>query len=204
MSLGSSVASDCDGALPRCVLLVCTGQEFDDLEGIAHPCDGVGLGGNCGAESGHGVAETDCVWNDSTSLKINNSPFTCSSECSLASVPPASASHDCNGLALQEEGTATCAESYEVKSSATALTTQKCNFDGNTDTGLLFPSCVTTTLLRCSDSTIAQNEKFDAVDCTNSTVGEIASWVAPLAPSMPPATILERSRVSARTRALPV
>ena len=83
-------------------------------------------------------------------------------ECSLASVPPASASHDCNGLALQEEGTATFAESYEVKSSATALTTQICNFDGYTDTGLLFTSCVTTTLLRCSDSTIAQNEKFDA------------------------------------------
>ena len=50
LSLGSSVASDCDGTLPRCVLLVCTGQEFDNLEGIAHPCDGVGLGGNCGAE----------------------------------------------------------------------------------------------------------------------------------------------------------
>ena len=112
-----------DGTLPRCVLPVCTGQEFDNLEGIAHNCDGVGLGDNCGAEGAHGVAETDpCVWNDSTSL-------TCSSECSLASVPPASASHDCNGLTLQEEGTATCAESYEAKSSATALPTQICHFD---------------------------------------------------------------------------
>ena len=119
--------------------------------------------GNCGAESGHGVAETDCLWNDSTSLKINNSLFTHSSECSLASVPPACGSHDCNGLVLQEEGTATFAECYEVKSSATALTTQICNFDGYTATGLLFSSCVTTTLLRCSDSTIAQNEKFDAL-----------------------------------------
>ena len=35
-----------DGTLPRCVLLVCTGQKFDDLEGIAHNCDGVGLGDN--------------------------------------------------------------------------------------------------------------------------------------------------------------
>ena len=36
-----------DGTLPRCVLLVCTGQAFDDLDGIAHNCDGVGLGDNC-------------------------------------------------------------------------------------------------------------------------------------------------------------
>ena len=159
-----------DGTLPSCVLPVCTGQEFD---GIAHTCDGVGLGDNCGAESAHGVAETDpCVWNDSTPLKINNSLFTCSSECSLASVPPAGASHDCNGPTLQEA--ATCAESYEVKSSATALTTQICRIDGYTyaDTGLPFPSCVTTTLLQRSVSTVAQTEKFDALDCTNSTVGE--------------------------------
>ena len=80
LSLGSSVASDCDGTvqphvdsvscasgyvasrmddavfkclappgipdgtLPRCVLLVCIGQEFKGLEGIAHTCGGVGLG----------------------------------------------------------------------------------------------------------------------------------------------------------------
>ena len=164
-----------DETLPRCVLLVCTGQEFDDLEGIAHNCDGVGLDDNCGAEGAHGVAETDpCVWNDSTSLKINNSPRACSSECSLAFVPPASASHDCDGLTLQEERTATCAERYEAKSSATALTTQICHFDGytNADTALQFSSCVTTTLLQCSDNPIAQTEKFDALDCTNSTVGE--------------------------------
>ena len=114
------------------------------------------------------------VWNDGTSLKITNPPFTCSSECSLASVPPASASHHCNGLTLQEEGIAICAESYEAKSSAKALTTQICHFDGWTyaDTVLPFPSCVTTTLLQCSDSTVARTEKFDALDCTNSTVGE--------------------------------
>ena len=117
-----------DGTLPRRVLPVSPGQEFDDLEGIAPNCDWVGLGDNCGAECAHGVAETDpCVWNDGTSLKITNPPFTCSSECSLASVPPASASHDCNGLTLQEEDIAICAESYEAKSSAKALTTQICH-----------------------------------------------------------------------------
>ena len=47
-----------DETLPRCALLVCTGQEFDDLEGIAHNCDGVDLGDNCGVECAHGVAET--------------------------------------------------------------------------------------------------------------------------------------------------
>ena len=123
---------------------------------FAHPCDGVGLVVI--------VAEIDCVWNDSTSLKINNSPFTCSSECSLASVPPVQVTIAtvslCRKKALAWVGSS---ESYEVKSSATALTTQICNFDGYTATGLLFSSCVTTTLLRCSDSTIAPNEKFDAL-----------------------------------------
>ena len=103
---GGSVQSDCKGAFPRqnghrvlrfglrvpdgtltrCVPLVCPGQEFDGLEDT---CDGVGLGDTCGAECAHGVAETyPCVWNDSTSLKINNPPHTCSSECRLASFPP--------------------------------------------------------------------------------------------------------------------
>ena len=60
-----------DGTLPRCVLQVCTGQEFDGLEGIAHTCDGVGLGDKCGAEGAYGVAETHlCVWKDSTSSKL--------------------------------------------------------------------------------------------------------------------------------------
>ena len=62
-----------DETLPRCVLLDCTGQEFDGLDGIAPTCDGVGLGDNCGAEGADGEAETyPCVRNDSTSLKINN------------------------------------------------------------------------------------------------------------------------------------
>ena len=67
-----------------------------------------------------------------------------------------------------------CRENHGAKSSATALTAQICHFDGYTYavTGLLFTSCVTTTLWQCSDSTVAQTEKFDARDCTNSTVGE--------------------------------
>ena len=186
LSLDSSVVSDCDGtlyghtgtascpsgcvasdvedtvfqclgppgipdeSLPRWVLLVCTGQEFDDLEGIAHKVSVII------------VAETDpCVWNDSTSLKIDNSLLTGSSECSLASVPQASASHDCDGLTLQEDCTAISAENYEPKSSATALTTQICHFDGYTydNTGLQFHSCVTTTLLQCSDSSHLPDRK---------------------------------------------
>ena len=38
--------------------MLAAGQEFDGLEGIAHTCDGVGLGDNCGAECAHGVAGT--------------------------------------------------------------------------------------------------------------------------------------------------
>ena len=77
-------------------------------------------------------------------------------------------------LTLQEECIATCAESYEAKSSATALTSQMCHFDGHTyaDSGLQFSCCVTTTLSQCSDSPIAQTEKFEALDCTNLTVGK--------------------------------
>ena len=53
------------------------------------------------------------------------------------------------------------------------MTAHICHFDGctNADTGLQFFSCVSTTLSQCSDSSIAQTEKFDALDCTNSTVG---------------------------------
>ena len=50
------------GLFSRCVLLVCASQGVNGLEGIAHTCDGVGLGDNWGAESAHGVAEIDpCV-----------------------------------------------------------------------------------------------------------------------------------------------
>ena len=51
-----------DETLPRCVLLVCTGQEFDDLEGFAHNFDRVGLGDNCG----DGVAELTRVCGTTT------------------------------------------------------------------------------------------------------------------------------------------
>ena len=61
LSLGSSVASDGDGTLLRCVLLVCTGQGFDGLEGVVHTCDSVGLGNNGGAEGVPGMAETSVL-----------------------------------------------------------------------------------------------------------------------------------------------
>ena len=57
LSLDSSVVSDCDGTLRRCELLVCTGQEFDGLEGVADTCDGVGLRDTCGTEGVDGMAE---------------------------------------------------------------------------------------------------------------------------------------------------
>ena len=105
---------------------------------------------------------------------MNNPLVLCSSEGSLASVSSASARHDCNSLALHDGCPATCAESYEAKWRSTALTTQIHHFDGkpNGAEGLQFPSCVTMTLLQCSDSTIAQNDKFEALDYTNSTAGE--------------------------------
>ena len=94
------VASDIDDAVCKCLalpgipdetlcaLLVCTGQECDDLEGIAHNCDSVNLGGNCGAECAHGVTETHpCVWNDSISLKIHNPPLSYSSEVQSCLLP---------------------------------------------------------------------------------------------------------------------
>ena len=135
-------------------------------------CDGVGVGDNCGAEGAHGAAETDpCVWNDSTSLKIYNHPLMYSSEGSLASVPPASASHDCDGLTLQEEALPLAQRANEAKSSATALTTSDMPLRRRHPRRHGF-AVLPTTLLQCSDSTIAQTEKFDALDCTNSTVGE--------------------------------
>ena len=99
-----------------------------------------------GAEGAHGGAGTyPCVWNDSTFLKMNNHPLRGSSETS------------------QEECLAPCTESYKAKWRGTALTAK----------GLQFPRCVTTTLLRCSDSTLTQDEKFEALDRTNSKAGEI-------------------------------
>ena len=89
---------------------------------------------------------------------------------------------------MQEEGTATCAERYEAKSSATALTVQICHFDGYTyaDTGLPFFSCVTTTFCcsvltapslrsKCSTCLIARTRLL-ARTCVVGCVGyELAS-----------------------------
>ena len=47
-----------DGTLPRCVLLVGTGQEFADLEDMAQTCDDVSLCDHCEAESADGIAGT--------------------------------------------------------------------------------------------------------------------------------------------------
>ena len=86
------------------------------------------------------------------------------SECSLASVPPASTSHDGDDLAFQEEGTTTCTEDYKAKSRVIASTTRTGHLDGCTsaDVGWQFPVCVTTTVLLCFASTLAQNERRDA------------------------------------------
>ena len=162
-----------DGTLPRCVLLVCIGQEFDDLE-VSRTIPTV-LVSVITAEQ-----KAPMVWLKLTRVcgvtrNLQYLPLTCSSECSLASVSTVTASHDCDGLTLHDECTATCAQSYGTKLGATSLTTPICHFDGYTyaDMGLQFTSCVTTTLLPCSDSTVAQAEKFDALDCTNSTVGDL-------------------------------
>ena len=57
------------------------------------------------------------------------------------------------------------------------------------------------TLLHCSDSTI-ETEKFDAIDCMNSTVGETGVVGCATGYKLASATVLECSRVSARTRVL--
>ena len=115
--------------------------------------------------------------------------------------PPASTSHDGECRDFQEEGTATCTEGYEAKSRVIAPTTLTRHLDLYTsaDTGWQFPNCVTTTVLLCSDSTIARNEKLDAADRTNSTVGVVGCTAAL---SLPQATIVESLRALARTTAL--
>ena len=128
------VASNMDNAVFQCLvppgMSDGTLQELNDLEGIAHNCDGVGLGDNCGPEGAHGYGTT-APPSKFTILLLR---------AHQSAVLPPSPSNDCDGLPLQEECTATCAESYEAKSSATALTTQICHFDGYTfaDTGLQF------------------------------------------------------------------
>ena len=157
--------------------------------GIAHTCDGGGLGYN--------------GWDESTFTKTHN-PLTRLSECSLAFVPLAGTSQEGDGLAFQEEGTATCTDGYETKSSEIAPTTRTRHLDGYTsvDGGWQFPKWVTTTVLQCSDSTIAQNEKARRARSAKLDGRRDASWVALLAPSLPLVTIRERLRVLARTTAL--
>ena len=77
--------------------------------GEPQACADLSLGGSIRSDitptnDGGGLDDTSKRgWNESSIPKIHN-PLTHPSECSLASVPPASASHDCDGLALQEEG----------------------------------------------------------------------------------------------------
>ena len=126
---------------------------------IAHTYDGGGLRDNGGEESASGADETStCGWNESTFSKIHN-PLT-PSKGSFASVPPASTSHDGDRLTFQEEGTATCTEGYEAKSRVIASTTRTCHLDGYTsaDAGWQFTICVTTTVLPCFASTLAQKK----------------------------------------------
>ena len=147
--------------------------------GEPQACADLSLGGSIRSDisptnDGGGLDDTSKRgWNESTIPKIHN-PFTHSSECSLASVPPASASHDCDGLALQEEGTTTCADDCEAKLRVIASTTRTGHLDGYTsaDVGWQFSVWVTTTVLLFFPSTPAQNKRLHALDCPNSTVGE--------------------------------
>ena len=79
----------------------------------------------------------------------------------------------------------------------TALTIQICHLDGynNADAGWQFAICVSVLSPRTKSSTrwIARTR----------LLVRLASWVALLATSLLQATVSERSRVSARTRALP-
>ena len=63
-----------------------------------------------------------------------------------------------------------------------------CHPDGYTsaDTWWQFTICVATTVLQCSDSTIAQNEKLDAPDRTNSTVNGTCVVGCPTGPELAP------------------
>ena len=121
-------------------------------------------GGNWSFEGAESADEmSTCGWNESTTPKIHN-PRT-------RPLPPTSMSYEGDGLVFQEEGTATCTEDYEPKSRVTASTTRTCHLDGYTsaNTGWQFTICVTTTVLPCFDSTLAQNTRLHAPDRTNST-----------------------------------
>ena len=112
------------------------------------------------------------MWNDSTFAKIHN-PLARPSECSLASVLLASTSHDGDGLAFQEEGTATCTEGGlrgQVEDNSIDHSDMPLRRLHLCRYGWQFSICVTTTVLLCSTSTLAQNKNIDAPDCANSTV----------------------------------
>ena len=128
---------------------------------LAHTYDGGGLGANGGEQSAYGADDTPtCGWSESTFSNIHN-PLARTSVCSLASVPPASTSHDVDGLAFQEEGIATCTEGHEAKSRVIASNTRTRHLDGYTsaDAGWQFSMCVTTTVLPCFAGTLAQDKK---------------------------------------------
>ena len=75
LSLGSSVASDCDGDSSQERAAGLHGSGIRRLGGCRVTCRGVGLGNNGGAEGAHGMTETcSRVGNGSISL---NSQFSC-------------------------------------------------------------------------------------------------------------------------------
>ena len=159
MSLGGSVQS-----------------AFLGSEGIADTSDGDGLCDKCGKESAHGADETNtCVWKDSTFPKIHN-PVTCPSEISLAIVLPASTCHDGDGLAFQEEGSATCTKDYEAQSRVIAPT-----------------------VLPCSTSTLVQNKRIGSPDRPNSTVGKTCLVACAPGPRLPPETLSQYFHVIGKT-----
>ena len=122
---------------------------FVGTECIADTFFDDGLGEKCRKERAYGADETNtCVWNDSTFPKGHN-PVTRPSEFSPAIVLPAKACHDGDGLAFQEEDSATCTENDEAQSTESVPT-----------------------MLPCSTSTLVQNIRFDLPDLPNSTVSE--------------------------------
>ena len=118
--------------------------------------------------------------------------------------PPASMSHEGDGLTSREEGTATCTEDYEAKPRAMASTTRTCRLDGCTSASTGWPSPLASRRPCCRvlPAPSPRTEGWVRLSAQTRRLAELASWVAPLALSGPPATILERLRVLARTTAL--
>ena len=110
------------------------------------------------------------------------------SDGSLASVPLARASHDCDGFTLQEEFPATCTKANEAKSKVTASTAQICHFDGCTcaDTGWQFPICVTTNVMPVLPASSPRTKSWTRPIVQTRRLAGLASWVALLARSLLP------------------